>query len=115
MLKCFSWPFPASVSPSGKQWGVIMLASFDLCCYNFLYSTGVHAPVSGVSLETKLPGRFKMNFTASWQFWLSAHAPDLLVQQSVIEQVGCSWEAPWWKSKDAPQDESRGGESRDHQ
>lgn len=49
-LKHFSWPFSASVSPSGKQQGVIMLASFDLYISNFSYSMGVHALVSSVSL-----------------------------------------------------------------
>lgn len=37
VLKCFSWPFSASVSLSGKQWGVITLASFDLYSCSFLY------------------------------------------------------------------------------
>ena len=49
VLEHFSWPFSGSVSPSGKQWRVIMLASFGLYSCSFSYSTGVHVLVSSVS------------------------------------------------------------------
>ena len=96
VLKCFSWLLCASVSPSGKQRGVIMLASFDLYSCIFLYSMGARALVSSFSLAGD-QGTWKVEDELCLLHpsgsWLCAQAVGLLAQQSVSGQIGCSWEA----------------------